>query len=88
VRAIPAPPPLWPAVLGVQRAVRDDLDLARSEGQCGGQRMVTAAAALGYHSLRAAGGALGARADRLPPALRRACSLEGRAGFHPLDVSA
>jgi rhamnosyltransferase len=88
VRAIPAPPPLWPAVLGVQRAVRDDIALARSEGQRGGQRMVTAAAALGYHSLRAAGGALGSRADRLPPALRRACSLEGRAGFHPLDVSA
>jgi hypothetical protein len=33
----------------------------------------------GYHSLRALGAALGSRADRLPPAVRRACSLERRA---------
>jgi rhamnosyltransferase len=34
---------------------------------------------VGYHSLRALGAALGSRADRLPPAMRRACSLERRA---------
>jgi hypothetical protein len=41
---------------------------------------------MGHHTLRAAGAALGSRADRLPPALRQACSLEARAGFHPLEV--
>jgi rhamnosyltransferase len=86
VGAILAAPPLGPAALGVQRAVRDDLALARSEGQTGADRLMTAVASLGHHSLRAAGAALGSRADRLPPALRRACSLEGRAGFHPLEV--
>ena len=85
VRAIPAAPALRPTALGVQRAVRDDLALARAEGQAGRRRLVTALASLGHHSLRAAGAALGSRADRLPPVLRRACSLEGRAGFDPLD---
>jgi glycosyltransferase involved in cell wall biosynthesis len=87
VGAIPAAPALTPAALGVQRAMRDDLALARSEGQPGGDRLMTAVASLGHHSLRAAGAALGSRADRLPRALRRACSLEGRAGFDPLEVS-
>ena len=86
VRAIQAAPALRPAALGVQRAVRDDVALARAEGQAGRRRLATAAASLGHHSLRAAGAALGARADRLPPALRRACSLERRAEFDPLDV--
>ncbi len=87
VGAIPAAPALAPAALGVQRAVRNDLALARAEGQQGGQRLVTAVASLGHHSLRAAGAALGSRADRLPPVLRHACSLEGRAGFEPLEAS-
>jgi rhamnosyltransferase len=87
VGAIPAAPALAPAALGVQRAVRDDLALARTEGQPGGDRLTTAVASLVHHSLRAAGAALGSRADRLPSLLRRACSLEGRCGFHPLEVS-
>jgi rhamnosyltransferase len=81
IRAIAAPPALGPAALGVQRAVRDDLSLARREGQRRPTRARTAAASLGYHFLRAAGAALGSRSERLPPALRQACSLEGRAGF-------
>jgi rhamnosyltransferase len=81
IRAIAAPPALGPAALGVQRAVRDDLSLARREGQRGPARARTAAASLGYHSLRAAGAALGSRAESLPPALRQAFSLEGRAEF-------
>ena len=81
IRAVAAPPALGPAALGVQRAVRDDLNLARREGQGIPGRVRTAAASLGYHSLRAAGAALGSRSERLPPALRQACSLEGRAGF-------
>ena len=38
---------------------------------------------VGYHSLRALGAALGTRADRLPAAVRRACSLERRSTFEP-----
>ena len=59
--------------------------LARAEGQRGAALLLTAVASLRHHSLRAAGAALGSRAGRLPPALRQACSLEGRAGFHPLE---
>jgi rhamnosyltransferase len=80
VGAIPAPPPVGPAALSVQRAVRDDLALARAEGERGPASLLTAAVSLRHHSLRAAGAALGARSDGLPPMLRRACSLEGREG--------
>jgi hypothetical protein len=38
---------------------------------------------LTYHALRAAGAALGTRADRLPEAARRRLSREGRGGFDP-----
>jgi rhamnosyltransferase len=37
--------------------------------------------------LRLTGALLGSRADRLPPGLRRALSLERRAGFSPLDLN-
>ena len=85
VQAISAPPALAPAALGVQRAVRDDLSLARREGQSAVGRLTTAVASLRYHLLRAAGAALGSRSEGLPPALRSACSLEGRADFRPLE---
>jgi rhamnosyltransferase len=84
VEAIPGAAPLLDAALGVQRAVRDDIALARAEGQGTGRQVLTAALSSRHHSLRAAGEALGSRADRLPPALSRSCSLEGRAGFHPV----
>jgi glycosyltransferase involved in cell wall biosynthesis len=87
VHAIPAPPALWSAPLGIQRAVRNDLALAAAEGQRGAALARTAAASFRHHSLRAAGAALGCRADGLPSALRRACSLEGRADFNPLEAS-
>jgi GT2 family glycosyltransferase len=42
---------------------------------------------VGAHQLlRLIGSVLGSRADRLPPRLRRSLSLEGRAGFQPLDL--
>jgi glycosyltransferase involved in cell wall biosynthesis len=87
VGAIPAPPAPGPAALGLQRAVRDDVALARAEGQRAPARLLTAAASLRHHSLRAAGAALGSRANRLPRPIRQACSLEGRADFQPLEVS-
>jgi rhamnosyltransferase len=85
IRAIAAPPALVPAALGVQRAVRDDVALARAEGLDRTALVLTAAASLRHHSMRAAGAALGSRADLLPSAVRRLCSLEGRADFCSLS---
>jgi glycosyltransferase involved in cell wall biosynthesis len=45
------------------------------------------ARSLGYWSVRTAGAALGSRSDRLPPSVRRRCSLERRAGFTPIHRS-
>jgi glycosyltransferase involved in cell wall biosynthesis len=39
-----------------------------------------------HHVVRLAGALLGSRADRLGPGLRRRLSLEGRAGFAPVDL--
>jgi rhamnosyltransferase len=50
---------------------------ARGEGEVVGQ-------SLAFHALRAAGAALGTRADRLPPAVRGWCSLERRSEFRPI----
>jgi GT2 family glycosyltransferase len=70
----------------VARAVRDGVrgDLAAAGAQrSAGARIALAARSARYHALRAAGAALGSRADRLPPRVRRACSLERRASFEP-----
>jgi glycosyltransferase involved in cell wall biosynthesis len=85
VGAIPAAPGFGPALLGVQRATRDDLALARREGHPRTGRVKIAAASLRHHAARAAGAALGARADRLPPNFRRALSLENRAEFQAIE---
>jgi glycosyltransferase involved in cell wall biosynthesis len=85
VRAISSPPSVRDAALGVQRAVRDDLALARREGQTAFDGIRTAGASLRYHALRAIGATLGSRADRLPRRMTQACSLEHRAGFHALE---
>jgi len=86
VNAIAGPTELRSAALGLQRAVRDDLAFGRSEGQRGAERLLTAAASLRHHTLRTTGAALGSRADRLPAALRRICSLEGHTDFTTLRV--
>lgn len=69
--------PLSPAVLApeVARAVRADV---RTAGAAWAPRSAL------HHSLRALGAAAGARADRLPAAVRRALSLEGRSSFEAL----
>jgi hypothetical protein len=64
--------------LAVQRQLRDDLGLLRREGAGVAALARAAPASLLHHLLRAAGAALGSRADALPPWLRRACSLERR----------
>lgn len=65
----------------VQREVRDDLAMLRGEGASLGGRAAVLPRSVAHHSVRTAGGALGARADRLPARARRILSLEGRSGF-------
>jgi GT2 family glycosyltransferase len=59
---------------------------ALREGMSPAQRRATLAAVGRHHVLRLTGALLGSRADRLPPAVRRRLSLEGRAGFAPLGL--
>jgi len=58
----------------------------RAEGVPPARRRTTLAAVARHHALSRAGALLGSRADRLPGALTRRLSLEGRAGFAPLEV--
>jgi glycosyltransferase involved in cell wall biosynthesis len=73
-----APGPLRSALI-VQRSVRDDLAMLRREGTGGAALGSAALASTAHHTARAAGAALGSRADRLPARVRRGLSLEGRA---------
>jgi glycosyltransferase involved in cell wall biosynthesis len=84
VQAISAPVPTRHLALSVQRAVRDDVALGRREGQLGSAALRLGGLSLIHHALRAVGATLGSRADRLPPYVTRACSLERRAGFEPV----
>jgi rhamnosyltransferase len=68
----------------VRLGVAGDLALARGEGArgVGAARLGVESAA--YHALRWIASGLGSRADRLPPAVRRRLSLEGRPGYDPV----
>jgi rhamnosyltransferase len=57
-----------------------------SEDSFSSHPSATLAAVGGHHIVTRAGALLGSRADRLPPFVRRRLSLEGRAGFAPLDL--
>ncbi|HEX8104371.1 MAG TPA: glycosyltransferase family A protein [Solirubrobacteraceae bacterium] len=70
--------------LDAARRAAGDRRWLRARGARGPRLAAWTVRAAGHHAVRGAGAALGARADRLPPALRRACSLERRAGFEPL----
>jgi GT2 family glycosyltransferase len=50
------------------------------------ERRATLLAVARHHVLRLAGALLGSRAERLPAAVRRWLSLEGRRSFEPLDL--
>jgi rhamnosyltransferase len=76
--------PRWVASR-VRREVRADRALLRGEGVRGGPLARATLQSLRFQLLRAAAAALGSRADRLPPAVRRVCSLEGRGGFEPVE---
>lgn len=72
----------------VRRSVAADRAFVAARGARGRELHDATLESLGFHVLRAAGAALGSRADRLPPALRRWCSLERRAGFTPVERAA
>jgi rhamnosyltransferase len=59
---------------------------ALREGMSPARRRASIAAVGRHHLLRLTGALLGSRADRLPAAARRRLSLEGRAGFAPLEL--
>jgi len=68
---------------GALRAADDEL---ASEGAPARTRAPVLAGVARHGVARQAGAILGSRADRLPPGVRRALSLERRAGFAPLDL--
>jgi GT2 family glycosyltransferase len=72
------------------RQLRGALGQSRREliaaGASPAERRATLLAAASHHVVRVAGALLGSRADRLPVPARRRLSLEGRAGFTPLDL--
>jgi rhamnosyltransferase len=70
----------------VRQSVTADRAFVAARGGRGEQLRSATLDSLAFHLLRAAGAALGSRADRLPPAVRRWCSLEGRASFQPVDL--
>ena len=71
------------AALVVQREARDDLALARSRGLSAPGIAALLPRSVAHHVARTLGAALGSRADRLPPRVRRLLSLERRDGFDP-----
>lgn len=56
------------------------------DGVSSRRRRATLVAVARHHVVCRAGALLGSRADRLPSGARRRLSLEGRAGFEPLDL--
>lgn len=72
------------------RSLRGELGRSRRELEHSGisslQSAVMLAGIARHHTVRSVGAMLGSRSDRLPVALRRVLSLEGRAGFSPLEL--
>ena len=75
--------PYTPAV--IRRGVRRDRAWLRARGRSGWELDRATLESLGYHSIRTAAAILGTRADRLPPAVRRALSRDRRDRFDPVE---
>jgi glycosyltransferase involved in cell wall biosynthesis len=78
--------PLSPRrTLGVlRRQVAADRAWCRDAGAGPSELDLATLRSLRHFAIRAVGSQLGSRADRLPPPVRRACSLERRASFEPV----
>lgn len=75
----------WPYTPAVVRAgVRRDRTWLRTHGADGWELDRGTLESLVYHGSRTAAAILGTRADRLPPALRRALSKDRRGAFEPI----
>jgi hypothetical protein len=71
---------------GASKGVGSDSESESGDSESGGG---DSPGRLSRHNVaRLSGALLGSRAERLPPRLRRALSLEGRAGFTPVDLDA
>ncbi|MEN3282321.1 MAG: hypothetical protein V7607_3461 [Solirubrobacteraceae bacterium] len=81
--------PLSPRrTLGVMRQqVAADRAWCRAEGVGGRELDLATLRSARHFAIRAMGSQLGSRADRVPPRLRRICSLERRATFEPVARS-
>jgi len=77
--------PLAPVrtLLALQSQVRRDVGSVRARGDPASVALRELARSLRHWTVRAAGAAAGSRADRLPPPVRRFCSLERRGTFEP-----
>jgi rhamnosyltransferase len=73
-----------PVVSRLRREVALDRAFLRAEGAAGAALDAGTLASVRFHAIRAAAGALGSRADRLPPPVRAALSRDGRASFDPI----
>jgi glycosyltransferase involved in cell wall biosynthesis len=65
-----------------------DREWLRAHGFRGLRLLVALVASARHHTFRMVGAILGSRAGRVPPAVRKRLSLEGRSGFTPVDVPA
>jgi glycosyltransferase involved in cell wall biosynthesis len=66
----------------VRNSMRADREYLREvDGVTGPRALFALGGSLRHHALRVTGAALGSRADRLPPGMRRRLSLEGRETF-------
>jgi O-antigen biosynthesis protein len=70
----------------VRGLVGHDKRWLRRQGLHGRALVRPLAVSLRHHALRQTGAIVGTRADRLPAAVRKALSLEGRGSFTPFDV--
>jgi len=73
------------AIVGVRRKTTADYNWALQDGAGRREAAAVALRAARYHTIRVAAAALGSRADRLSPAVRRALSLERRDSFLPTN---
>jgi rhamnosyltransferase len=69
----------------IRRQVIADRAFAARRGMRGEELRRATLESLGFHAIRAAGAAIGSRADLLPGPVRRWCSLERRESFEPVE---
>jgi hypothetical protein len=77
--------PIAPRRIAVE--VRADWRELRADGLPPARLPRELARSVRHWGVRALGAAAGSRADRLPPAIRRRCSLESRSTFEPVRRS-